>query len=97
MRAYIEDDILVIDKDDVPPYKKGGSIVRNSYFWALKSIACYTPKGGNWEFDRPVWTALARMLFCFAQSGYLATSETYLSFRSDVIIPKEFHGIAGWE
>ncbi|MFM2028138.1 MAG: hypothetical protein RLZZ339_2855, partial [Cyanobacteriota bacterium] len=37
MRAIAKDDILYIHHEDVPVYKKGGSVVRNSYFWALKS------------------------------------------------------------
>ncbi|MCW6037373.1 hypothetical protein K4A83_13980 [Spirulina subsalsa FACHB-351] len=96
MRATLEDNILLIHAEDVPPYKKGGSVVRNSYFWALKSISCYAPRGGNWEFDRPVWVALNRMLLSFAQSGYLGISETALEFPSDVIIPPELRDVSSW-
>ena len=46
MKVTLKDDILFIAYQDLPTYKKGGSVVRNSYFWALKSIACYTGRGG---------------------------------------------------
>ncbi|MEL6163572.1 MAG: hypothetical protein AAFR37_07355 [Cyanobacteria bacterium J06628_3] len=39
MKARIDDDLLYISHEDVPEYKKGGSVVRNSFFWALRSIA----------------------------------------------------------
>ena len=32
MRAKIEHEIVFLHHDDVPEYKKGGSVVRNSYF-----------------------------------------------------------------
>ena len=51
MRVKIEEDILFIAYEDLPPYKKGGSVVRNSYFWALKSIACFTSRNKDWEYD----------------------------------------------
>ncbi len=95
MKVYLEEDIISIDASDVPPYKKGGSIVRNSYFWALKSIACHTPKSGNWEFDADVWVALGRLLACFGQSGYLATSETILEFPIDAVIPEVLRSVSG--
>ena len=44
MKVNLEDDILAISYEDLPKYKKGGSVVRNSYFWALKSIACYSSR-----------------------------------------------------
>ncbi len=94
MKAYIRDDILVIHHQDLPIYKKGGSIVRNSYFWALKSIACYTPKGANWEYDQPVWVALGRMLLSFSQSGYLGFSETILEFSVDAPIPDVLRSVS---
>jgi hypothetical protein len=71
MRVTLQDDILFINHEDLPAYKKGGSIVRNSYFWALKAIACYTSRDKDWEFDRDVWVALSRMLMSFSQSSYL--------------------------
>lgn len=94
MKASIADDIIVIEYEDLPPYKKGGSIVRNSYFWALKSIACYTAKGCDWEFDRPVWIALSRILLSFSQSGYLGGSETLLEFPSATQIPEELRSVS---
>ncbi len=89
MRAYIQEDILYLHQEDLPAYKKGGSIVRNSYFWALKSISCYASKGKAWEFDAVVWVALARMLLAFTESGYLSLSETLLEFEENTNIPQE--------
>ena len=40
MHARVDNDILYIYKDDVPPYKKGGSIVRNSYFAQWNPLFC---------------------------------------------------------
>lgn len=94
MRVSLKDDILVINNEDLPGYKKGGSIVRNSYFWALKSISCYSAKGCDWEFDREVWIALARMLLTFTQSGYLGSSETSLEFSDDTQIPEELRSVS---
>jgi hypothetical protein len=71
MRARVSNDILYIHKDDVPPYKKGGSIVRNSFFWALNSISGRAYRDKDWEFECEVWFALARMLNSFMESGYL--------------------------
>ncbi|MDJ0600343.1 MAG: hypothetical protein QNJ37_16065 [Crocosphaera sp.] len=96
MKVYLKDDILSIHQEDLPPYKKGGSIVRNSYFWALKSISCYSRKGQDWEFDAVVWVALSRMLLSFAQSGYLGHSETLLEFDSDTPIPEALRSVATW-
>jgi hypothetical protein len=39
MRARIENTILLIQHDDLPAFKKGGSVVRNSYFWSLPGIS----------------------------------------------------------
>lgn len=89
MHARIEDDMLYLHADHVPPFKKGGSVVRNSYFWAMKSIGDFTPRSGDWEFDRSVWVALARMLTAFAASGYLGLSETQLEFEPGEPIPDE--------
>ena len=94
MNAYLKDDILFIKNDDLPSYKKGGSVVRNSYFWALKSISCYSVWGEDWEFDRDVWVALARMLLSFSQSGYLGYSETLLEFSGDTQIPDVFRSVS---
>jgi hypothetical protein len=94
MKVCLKDDIVIIDSEDIPEYKKGGSVVRNSYFWALKSIACYSAKGSGWEFDREVWIALARMLLSFAQSGYLGTSETLLEFSEDTPIPEDLRAVS---
>lgn len=96
MRVTLQDDILLIDREDIPDYKKGGSIVRNSYFWALKSIACYTSRDKDWEFDAEVWVALARMLLSFAQSGYLGDSETSLEFDIDTPIPEVLRSVSTW-
>ncbi|MEA5536092.1 hypothetical protein [Crocosphaera sp. XPORK-15E] len=96
MRVYLKDDILFINQEDLPPYKKGGSMVRNSYFWALKSISCYARKGCDWEFDQAVWVALCRMLLSFAQSGYLGDSEVMLEFDQDTPIPPSLRSISTW-
>ena len=96
MKVYFKDDILVIKLEDLPPYKKGGSVVRNSYFWALKSIACYSKKGCDWEFDREVWFALCRMLLFFGESGYLGDSETILEFPIDSQIPDVLRSVSTW-
>lgn len=62
-------------------------MVRNSFFWALRSIAGASPRSGDWEFEEEVWIALARMLLRFSESGYLALHETMLEFDQDVDIP----------
>lgn len=96
MKVYLKDDILYINQEDLPPYKKGGSIVRNSYFWALKSISCYSRKGRDWEFDQAVWVGLCRMLLSFSQSGYLGDSETILEFDLDTPIPQVLRSVSTW-
>jgi hypothetical protein len=96
VRVSLKDEILAIHNEDLPIYKKGGSIVRNGYFWALKSIACYSGKGCDWEFDREVWIALSRMLLSFAQSGYLGDSETILEFSTNTQIPDELRSVSTW-
>ncbi len=96
MRAYLENDIILIHHEDLPRYKKGGSVVRNSYFWALKSIACYTPRNGNWEFDSVVWVALCRILLAFCESGYLGYQETCLEFAPEVTIPQVLQSVSTW-
>lgn len=80
MKAELSDNLVIIDGDDVPEFKKGGSVVRNSYFWALKAIAGYAPRSGNWEFEAEVWLALRRILIAFQASGYLGLRETQLEF-----------------
>ena len=90
-------DLLVISADSLPQYKKRGSIVRNNYFWALQSIACYAKRDQDWEFDQLVWLALARMLTFFLDSGYLYTSETLLEFPPDSQIPDELKAVATWQ
>ena len=96
MKVRLEDDILAIHYEELPVYKKGGSIVRNSYFWALKSIACYTSKNKDWEYDRQVWVALSRMLLSFMESGYLGDNETILEFSQDTPIPPELRSVSTW-
>jgi hypothetical protein len=96
MRVTLQDDILFINHEDLPPYKKGGSMVRNSYFWALKAIACYTSREKDWEFDRDVWVALGRMLMSFSESGYLGDRETMLEFPTDTPIPPVLRSVSTW-
>ncbi|MEM6253441.1 MAG: hypothetical protein AAF821_11015 [Cyanobacteria bacterium P01_D01_bin.156] len=96
MKAKIENQVLLIHQDDVPPYKKQGSVVRNSYFWALRSIADRAGFNKDWEFDETVWIALARMLMSFTESGYLGYRETILEFHPDDQIPRELKAVATW-
>ena len=97
MRAKIEDDILFLDREDVPEYKKGGSTVRNSYFWALRSISGRAGRYADWEYEPEVWFALRRMLLSFAESGYLGIRETLLEFPSSQVIPEVLRDTATWE
>lgn len=71
-------------------------MVRNSYFWALKSIACFTSRNKDWEYDAEVWIALARMLTSFIESGYLGDGETYLEFPENTPIPDELRSVSGY-
>ena len=96
MNVILQDDILLINYDDLPKYKKGGSVVRNSYLWALKSISCYTPWEKDWEYDRDVWVAYPRMLLSFAESGYLGDREVMLKFSENTPIPEELSSVATW-
>ena len=96
MRVRLQDDILSINHEDLPEYKKGGSMVRNSYFWALKSIACFTSRNKDWEYDLEVWIALERMLISFTQSGYLGDRETILEFPPDTPIPEELRSVSSY-
>lgn len=96
MRAHIENDVLYLDVRDVPQYQKSGSVVRNTYFWALKSIAGRTRRDRPWEYEVEVWLALQRMLLSFGESGYLHTHETQLEFSNDVEIPAVLRPVATW-
>ena len=96
MQVRLEEDILFIAHCDLPEYKKGGSVVRNSYFWALKSISCFTPRNKDWEYDREVWIALARMLLSFAESGYLGDREISLEFPQNTPIPEELRSVSSY-
>ena len=98
MKAELFEDLIIIDGDDVPAFKKGGSVVRNSYFWALKAIAGYAPRSGNWEFEAEVWLALRRVLVAFQESGYLGLSETQLEFPANTPeIPDVLRLVATWQ
>jgi hypothetical protein len=97
MRTRLENQSIFIHFDDVPVYKKGGSSVRNSYFWALKSIAIRATRSHDWEFDADVWVALERMLLSFATSGYLGVRETLLEFPSEATdIPPVLKSVSTW-
>ena len=96
MQVRLEEDILLINYEDLPAYKKGGSVVRNSYFWALKSIACFTSRNQDWEYDRQVWVALSRMLLAFRESGYLGDRETTLEFSENLSIPPELRSVSSY-
>jgi len=98
MRAKIENMVLFLNKEDVPEFKKGGSVVRNSYFWALLSIAGQASRYRDWEYESEVWLALSRMLLSFSESGYLSLKETILEFpRSQLEIPDVLRSISSWE
>jgi hypothetical protein len=98
VRARLEGDIIFIHKEDIPPFKKGGSVVRNSYFWALKAIAGYAPRQGDWEYEAEVWVALKRVLTAFQDSGYLGLSETQLQFPVDQLeIPDAVRDVSTWQ
>jgi hypothetical protein len=98
MRARLEDRIIFIHQDDIPPFKKGGSVVRNSYFWALKAIAGYAPRHGDWEYEAEVWIALRRVLIAFQESGYLGLSETQLQFPVEQFeIPEAVRDVSTWQ
>jgi len=98
MRAKIENMVLFLNKEDVPEFKKGGSVVRNSYFWALRSIAGQASRSRDWEYESEVWLALSRMLLSFSESGYLGLKETILEFpRSQAEIPSVLRSVSTWE
>ncbi|WP_369408158.1 hypothetical protein [Leptolyngbya ohadii] len=96
MRAKIDNEVLLIHQDDLPQYKKTGSVVRNSYFWALKSIAGRCPFGSNWEYEAEVWFAVQRMLLSFSESGYLGLSETILEFPHGTEVPTVLRSVSSW-
>ncbi|PAX45788.1 hypothetical protein [Brunnivagina elsteri] len=98
MRARIEDDLLFLHHEDLPGYKKGGSVVRNSYFWALKSIAGQASRQRDWEYESEIWIALGRMLMSFTESGYLGYRETVLEFPiTQGEIPDALRLVSTWE
>ncbi len=96
MRAKIENQVVFIHSEDVPFYKKKGSVVRNSYFWALRSIAGRSPRERDWEYESEVWIALQRLLLSFAESGYLGLRETQLEFHPDDSIPPVLKPVSTW-
>ncbi|MDA0268611.1 MAG: hypothetical protein O3A14_17040 [Cyanobacteria bacterium] len=96
MRCRLDHPILLLHPEDVPPYKKTGSVVRNNYFWALRSIADRALRGQPWEFDQCVWIALSRLLTTFAESGYLGYSETLLAFPPEAEIPEVIRTVSTW-
>ncbi|MBW4670138.1 MAG: hypothetical protein KME60_22690 [Cyanomargarita calcarea GSE-NOS-MK-12-04C] len=98
MRARIDNEVLFLHHEDLPEFKKGGGVVRNSYFWALKSIAGRASRYRDWEYEQEVWFALTRMLLSFAESGYLGLRETILEFPlSQGEIPSVLRDISTWE
>ena len=98
MRARIDDQVLYLHHEDVPAYKKSGSVVRNSYFWALKSISAQAYREKDWEFEIEVWFALQRMLLSFMESGYLGLRETQLEFSPEQgEIPTLLKPVATWQ
>lgn len=98
MRARIENEVLFIHHEDSPEFKKGGSVVRNCYFWALRSIAGRASRYRDWEYEPEVWLALSRMLLSFTESGYLGYKETLLEFPlSQGEIPAILRDVSTWE
>jgi hypothetical protein len=88
---------LFLHHEDVPSFKKGGSGVRNNYFWALRAIAGYAPRQGDWEYEPEVWLALKRVLMAFQESGYLGLQETQLEFPTDQLdIPDVLRDVSTW-
>lgn len=97
MRATLDDQLLLIHRDDVPQFKKGGSVVRNNYFWAMKAIAGSAPRDRDWEYESEVWLALSRLLLAFSESGYLPLQETILEFSQTTEIPALLRPVATWQ
>lgn len=97
MRARLDQELVIITSDDLPQFKKGGSVVRNSYFWAMRAIAGHAPRYGDWEYESDVWLALKRVLLAFQESGYLGLRETQLEFPSDFYdIPPVLKSVSTW-
>lgn len=97
MRAQLDQDLIIIHRDDLPKFKKGGSVVRNSYFWAMRAIAGHAPRYGDWEYEAEVWLALKRVLLAFQESGYLGLRETQLEFPPDFFdIPPLVKSVSTW-
>lgn len=96
MRAQIKDGVLFLRGEDVPHYKPRGSVVRNNYFWALRSIAARSPFDKPWEFESEVWFALCRMLVSFFESGYLGIRETQLEFLDGTEVPEQLRPVTTW-
>ncbi len=98
MRSHIQDNLLILNAEDLPSFKKGGSTVRNSYFWAMKAIAGHAPRSGDWEYEPEVWLALKRILLSFQLSGYLGLSETQLEFPAHhEAIPEVLRAVSTWQ
>ncbi|AFY67646.1 hypothetical protein [Geitlerinema sp. PCC 7407] len=96
MRAWVEDGVVYLHPEDVPQYKKSGSVVRNTFFWALKSIAGRARSPHAWEYEAEVWLALQRLLMSFTESGYLGYRETVLEFPPSQAIPEVLRPVATW-
>lgn len=96
MRVRIEHEVVFIHHEDVPHYKKSGSVVRNTFFWALRSIAAQSSFDRDWEYEAEVWLALQRMLLTFSESGYLGLRETTLEFSADAEIPPILKPVSTW-
>jgi len=96
MRARTDQQILYLHHEDVPAYSKGKSVVRNTYFWALRSIADQARYDQDWEFADLVWPALTRMLESFMASGYLPYRATNLEFDLDQPIPEVLRPVSTW-
>lgn len=97
MRTRLDDELVIITSDDLPQFKKGGSVVRNNYFWALRAIAGHAPRYGDWEYETEVWLALQRVLLAFQESGYLGLRETQLEFPTDFYdIPPVLKSVSTW-
>jgi hypothetical protein len=94
VRARIENQVLFLHQEDVPDFKKQGSVVRNNYFWTLRAIAGRAPRYGDWEFEMEVWLALQRVLTAFTESGYLGLRETMLEFSERDTIPPVLRSVA---
>ena len=97
MRARCQDQVLFICHADVPEHRKGGSVVRNSYFWALRSISGRANRYQDWEYEIDIWPALQRMLLSFSASGYLGLRETVLEFPPGEKIPAILQPVSTWQ